>query len=136
MIHLIERNYDPKFGNIMIDGKYVEELDICGLRQKIGYVGEDPFIFNTTIRENMLFANPKATDEEIIKQLKDLDAWNFLKKGLDTKVGDPENNFSNGELQQLAVARAFISMPTILLLDEATSAMHKNAIDAVYRHIQ
>lgn len=51
-------------------------------------------------------------------------------------VGDPENNFSNGELQQLAVARAFISMPTILLLDEATSAMHKNAIDAVFRHIQ
>lgn len=98
LIHLIERNYDPKFGNIKIDDKFIEELDICNLRQKIGYVGEDPFIFNTTIRENMLFANPKASDEDIIKQLKDLEAWSFLKNGLDTKIGDPENNLSNGEL--------------------------------------
>jgi ABC-type multidrug transport system fused ATPase/permease subunit len=60
---LIERNYDPKFGNIFIDGKHIEELEINSLRQKIGYVGEDPFIFKTTIRENMLFAAPNASDD-------------------------------------------------------------------------
>lgn len=63
LIHLIERNYDPKFGNIFIDGKHIEELEINSLRQKIGYVGEDPFIFKTSIRENMLFAAPTASDD-------------------------------------------------------------------------
>ena len=68
--------------------------------------------------------------------MKDLDAWDFLKDGLDTMVGEPENAFSNGQLQQLAVARAFISMPKILLLDEATSAMDQKSIDKVFKHIK
>jgi ABC-type multidrug transport system fused ATPase/permease subunit len=62
LIHLIERNYDPRFGHILIDGKQIEELEINSLRRKIGYVGEDPFIFKTTIRENMRFAAPEASD--------------------------------------------------------------------------
>lgn len=136
LIHLLERNYDPRFGNILVDGKHIEELEINSLRQKIGYVGEDPFIFKTTIRENMQFAAPGATDEQLQKQLQDLNAWDFLKDGLDTMVGEPENVFSNGQLQQLAVARALISMPTILLLDEATSAMDQKAIDQVFNCIK
>ena len=68
--------------------------------------------------------------------MEDLNAWSFLKDGLDTMVGEPENAFSNGQLQQLAVARAFISMPTILLLDEATSAMDQKCIDQVFKHIK
>lgn len=58
LIHLIERNYDPKFGNILIDGEHIEDIGVNALRQHIGYVGEDPFIFSMTIRENMKFAAP------------------------------------------------------------------------------
>jgi ABC-type multidrug transport system fused ATPase/permease subunit len=106
------------------------------LRQKIGYVGEDPFIFNATIRENMQFAAPKESDENITKVLSDLGCMDFLKNGLDTMVGDPENSFSNGQLQSLAVARAMVSCPRILLLDEATSAMEQKFIDKVFKCIE
>jgi ABC-type multidrug transport system fused ATPase/permease subunit len=83
----------------------------------------------------MRMAKPEATDEEMKQVLEDIGAWNFLKSGLDTTVGDASARFSGGQLQQIAVARAFIKKPKILLLDEATSAMDQAAVEALLRTI-
>jgi len=131
IITLIERFYEPHDGDILIDGQHIVDFDVRSMRRLIGYVGRDPSLFRASIRENLRFARPDATDEQMEAVLKDLGAWDFLKHGLDTNVGDPSNRFSGGQLQQLAVARAFIKKPKILLLDEATSAMDKSGVEAL-----
>lgn len=100
------------------------------MRQCIGYVSQEPVLFNFTIRENMLFAKPDATDDEIIQALKDANAWDFIQKkmgtkGLDTNVGSAGGQLSGGQKQRIAIARAFLKKPKILLFDEATSALDK-----------
>ena len=99
------------------------------MRSHIGYVGQEPVLFNTTIKENMLFAKKDATDEEITQALKDANAWGFIqnkmKNGIDTFVGGSGGSLSGGQKQRIAVARAFLRKPKILLLDEATSALDK-----------
>jgi ATP-binding cassette subfamily B (MDR/TAP) protein 1 len=87
-------------------------------------------LFNTTIKENMLFSNPDATDQEIEQALKDSNAWSFIKskmgdKGINTQVGASGSQLSGGQKQRIAIARAFLKKPKILLLDEATSALDK-----------
>jgi ATP-binding cassette subfamily B (MDR/TAP) protein 1 len=94
----------------------------------IGYVSQEPILFNTTIKENMLFAKPDAADDEIIGALKAANAWDFINKmdkGLETSVGSGGGQLSGGQKQRIAIARAFIKKPRILLLDEATSALDK-----------
>jgi len=94
----------------------------------MGYVGQEPVLFNATIRENMHFAVPGASDEDIREALVAANAWTFIQKmstGLDTIVGGTGGSLSGGQKQRVAIARAFLKKPKILLLDEATSALDK-----------
>jgi len=98
------------------------------MRRNIGYVGQEPVLFNTSIKENMLFSNPDATDQEIEEALKSANAWDFIdefEEKLDTMVGGAGGSLSGGQKQRVAIARAFLKKPKILLLDEATSALDK-----------
>lgn len=114
----------------MIDGTPMKELNLSSLRQVMGYVGQEPVLFNTSIKENMLFAKPDATDEEIESALKAANAWDFIEdkmgsQGIKAQVGGAGASLSGGQKQRIAIARAFLKKPKILLLDEATSALDK-----------
>lgn len=102
-------------------------------------MGQEPVLFNSTIRDNLLYGNPDATDEEIIAALKSANAWDFLSGGLDTRVGNAGGQLSGGQKQRIAIARAFIKRPKLLLLDEATSALDKRneqEVQAAIDHIK
>ena len=113
-----------------MDGREISSLHLRELRRKIGYVGQEPVLFNSSIKENLLYGNPQATDEQIIQALKSANAWNFINEkmgadGINTNVGNSGGQLSGGQKQRIAIARAFIKVPKILLLDEATSALDK-----------
>lgn len=122
------RFYDPDEGTITIDGHDLKTIDLIWLREVIGYVGQEPVLFDTTIRENLLFANDKATQEQLESALKKAEALEFVKKlekGMDTNVGLGGGQISGGQKQRIAIARAILRDPKILLLDEATSALDR-----------
>ena len=130
-MQLIERFYDPDSGTITLDGKLIKDLNLKWLRENIGYVGQEPVLFSTSVRENMKLAKSDATDQEIIEALEQANAWSFLEptkshgKGLDTYVGTGGAQLSGGQKQRIAIARAILKNPKILLLDEATSALDR-----------
>ena len=100
------------------------------MRRCIGYVGQEPVLFNTTIKENMLFAKPDATEEEIVQALTDANAMSFIEEfgsdGINTEIGGAGgSSLSGGQKQRIAIARAFLKKPKIILLDEATSALDR-----------
>ena len=126
----MERFYQPDSGQITLDGVPIDEYDLRKMRRLIGYVGQEPVLFNTTIRENLLLANPAAKEADMIEALEAANAWSFIKEtmaatGLDTEVGGVAGRLSGGQKQRIAIARAFIKKPKIILLDEATSALDK-----------
>ncbi|CDW80084.1 abc transporter family protein [Stylonychia lemnae] len=130
IVQLIERFYDPDHGSVYVDGKNLNKINLRKFREKIGYVGQEPVLFNMSIKENILYGNPNASNEEVIQALKSANAWDFIQEkmiqnGIDTNVGNSGGQLSGGQKQRLAIARAFIKKPKILLLDEATSALDK-----------
>ena len=125
-IQLIQRFYDPESGTVEVDGVDVKQLNIGWLRDNIGIVGQEPVLFDCTIKQNVAYANPEATDEEIIAACQQANAYDFIKKlpaQLDTMVGEGGAQLSGGQKQRIAIARALVRNPKILLLDEATSAL-------------
>jgi len=127
-MQLIERFYDLVGGSITLDGVDTRELNLKWLRSNIGYVSQEPVLFATTIKENMLLVKEDATDEEIWDALKHANADEFVRhlpKQLDTYVGASGTQLSGGQKQRLAIARAILKNPRILLLDEATSALDR-----------
>jgi ABC-type multidrug transport system fused ATPase/permease subunit len=125
-IQLIQRFYDPDFGTVEVDGIDVKQLNIGSLRDNIGIVGQEPVLFDCTIKQNISYANPAASDDEIVEACKQANAYNFimkLPKQLDTMVGEGGAQLSGGQKQRIAIARALVRNPKILLLDEATSAL-------------
>lgn len=127
-MQLLERFYDPNGGEVLIDGVNIKELQLREYRQRVGYVGQEPVLFNTSIKENIKMGMPSATDEEIISALKKSNAWEFIEgrnEGIDLHVGAAGGQISGGQKQRVAIARAFIKQPRILIFDEATSALDK-----------
>jgi len=133
---LIARLYDPEGGRITIDGTDVRDLKLADLAGIVGVVSQETYLLHTTIRENLRYARPEATDEQIVAaaraaQIHDLISG--LPDGYDTMVGSRGHRFSGGEQQRIAIARTLLRDPRILVLDEATSALDTETERAVQR---
>lgn len=123
---LIPRFYEVSSGSIKIDGMDVRDIMLESLRKNVGIVQQDVYLFAGTVRENIRYGKPGATDEEIIEAAKNANAHEFImgfEKGYDTYVGERGVKLSGGQKQRLSIARVFLKNPKILLLDEATSAL-------------
>ncbi|ANM58012.1 P-glycoprotein 10 [Arabidopsis thaliana] len=126
MISLIERFYEPTDGAVMLDGNDIRYLDLKWLRGHIGLVNQEPVLFATTIRENIMYGKDDATSEEITNAAKLSEAISFinnLPEGFETQVGERGIQLSGGQKQRISISRAIVKNPSILLLDEATSAL-------------
>ena len=123
---LIPRFYDPKDGEILIDQENIKKLSLASLRKNMGIVTQDVILFNDTIKNNIAYAQPKATMESIINACKAANALEFIEEipeGFDAIIGERGVKLSGGQKQRIAIARALLKNPPILILDEATSSL-------------
>ena len=130
IINLILRFYDIERGKISIDGQDIREVARRSLRQHLAYVGQDVFLFRGTIRDNIAFGKPDASEDEIVAAAKGAYAHDFIlsfPKGYDTPVGEHGLQLSGGQRQRVAIARALIKNAPIILLDEATAALNSES---------
>jgi ATP-binding cassette subfamily B protein len=126
LVKLLVGLYTPQEGSIIYNGVKGDRIDLDELREKIGFVTQDTQLFSGTIKENLLFVNPAATDEECLDVLEKAAAGNLLAradKGLDTIIGEGGVKVSGGEKQRLSIARALLRRPQLLIFDEATSSL-------------
>ncbi|MFT0772903.1 MULTISPECIES: ABC transporter ATP-binding protein [Psychrobacter] len=131
LVNLLLRFFDVDSGKILIDGQAIDEVTQESLRQQIGMVTQDTSLLHRTVRENIAYGRPDATDEEIMIAAKQAQAWDFIKDlyddkgntGLDTQVGERGVKLSGGQRQRIAISRVMLKNAPILLLDEATSAL-------------
>ena len=126
LINLIPRLYDVEGGSVLFDGVDVRKLDLAFLRRNIGIVSQETYLFNASIRENLLYAKPDATEDELIEACKKANIWDFVstqEEGLDTMVGNRGLKLSGGEKQRISIARVLLKDPALLIFDEATSAL-------------
>jgi subfamily B ATP-binding cassette protein MsbA len=140
---LIARFYDPTAGCVRLDGVDLRDLPLAELRSQIGMVFQDTFLFSATVRDNIAFGRPGATDDDVVAAAQAANAWEFIERlpnGLDTEVGERGMHLSEGQRQRLAIARALLRDPRILILDEPTSALDarseqllQGALDALVR---
>ena len=127
---LIPRFYDVSEGGIFVDGKNIKDFSLYSLRNNIGIVQQDVYLFSGTIMENIRYGKPDATEEEIIEAAKLASAYDFimeLEEGFDTYVGERGVKLSGGQKQRISIASVFLKNPPILILDEATSALDNNS---------
>ena len=123
---LIPRFYDVSSGRITVDGHDIREVTLKSLRDNIGIVQQDVYLFAGTIYENILYGRPDATPEEVIQAAKNANAHDFIRAfpdGYDTDIGQRGIKLSGGQKQRLSIARVFLKNPPILIFDEATSAL-------------
>lgn len=132
---LLPRFYDVTHGSVMIDGQDVRDVTLKSLRSTIGIVQQDVYMFGGTIRDNIAYGKPKATDAQVVEAAKSANIHEFimsLEEGYETNVGERGVRLSGGQKQRIAIARVFLKNPKILILDEATSALDNES----ERHIQ
>ena len=139
IINLIPRLYDVTGGRILLDGVDIRKLDLAFLRQHIGVVTQDTYLFNGTIRENLLYAKPDATQAEIEQACREANIHAFisgLPKGYDTVVGNRGMKLSGGEKQRLSIARIILRKPGLIIFDEATSSLDSISEHAIQEAIE
>ena len=125
ILKLIERFYEPQNGRVLINGRNINEFQIESIRERVGFVSQDPFLFFGTVRENVAYAR-KSTELEIRNALEAAGAWEFVSEmsnGIDTKVGDRGVMLSGGQRARISLARALLNDPDLLILDEASAAL-------------
>jgi ATP-binding cassette subfamily B protein/subfamily B ATP-binding cassette protein MsbA len=126
LFKMIGRFYDPVSGAVKLDGVPINQLSLENLRDSIGYVFQETYLFGSSVKENIRFGKPDATDEEVVAAAKSAYAHDFIMElpdGYDTLVGERGMKLSGGQRQRIAIARMFIKQPAIILLDEATSSL-------------
>lgn len=126
LINLIPRLYDVNGGSVKFDGIDVRDLDLAFLRKHIGIVSQETYLFNGTIKDNLLYAKPDATMDDLIEACKKANIYDFIEKqdtGFDTMVGNRGLKLSGGEKQRISIARVLLKDPALLIFDEATSAL-------------
>ncbi len=130
LCQLIPRFYEVNDGEILVDGINIKDIKIKSLREKIGLVQQDIFLFTGTIKENILYGKPNSEDVEVVEAAKNANIHDFimsLPEGYDTYIGEKGIKLSGGQKQRISLARAFLKNPAILILDEATSALDSEA---------
>ncbi len=138
LVDLILRHHDPDSGSILVDNQDLKEFKIEDWHRLIGFVDQDPYLFNETVRENIIYGKPDANEDELIKAAMMANAHDFileLPKGYDTRVGNRGITLSGGQKQRIAMARALIKDPPILVLDEATSSLDSNSENLIQQSI-
>jgi ATP-binding cassette subfamily B protein len=136
---LIPRFYEPESGRILIDGQDISELTLASLRRSIGVVQQDVYLFGGTVRDNLSYGRPGASETGIVAAARAADAHDFiaaLPRGYDTEVGQRGVKLSGGQKQRLTIARAFLKDPAVLIFDEATSALDNASEKAIQRALQ
>lgn len=143
IVNLIPRLYDVDAGSVTFDGIDVRKLDLGFLRNQVGVVSQETYLFNGTVRDNLLYAKPDASEEDMIEALKKANIWDFIssqEKGIDTEVGNRGLKLSGGEKQRISIARIILKDPSVFIFDEATSALDsisekkiQDAIDPIIR---
>ena len=136
---LLPRFYDVTGGSITVDGKDIRGLTLKSLRSQIGMVQQDVYLFDGTIKDNIAYGKPGATDEEIIKAAKCASIHDFIMElpdGYDTYVGERGTRLSGGQKQRISIARVFLKNPPILILDEATSALDNESESWIQKSLE
>jgi ABC-type multidrug transport system fused ATPase/permease subunit len=126
LVALAARLYDPTSGRVLIDGADLREVDVASVRAAVAITGDDPFLFSTTVHDNIAYARPDASRAEVIEAATRAQANEFIERlpdGYDTRVGERGLTVSGGQRQRLAIARAILADPRILILDDATSSV-------------
>jgi ATP-binding cassette, subfamily B, bacterial len=139
LVKLLLRLYEIEAGSITLDGIELRDLRLRDLRQAIGLVSQDVFLFHGTVRENITYGSPDATDREVIAAAQVAEAQAFIEQlpqGYDTVVGERGQKLSGGQRQRIAIARAVLKNPPILILDEATSAVDNETEAAIQRSLE
>jgi ATP-binding cassette subfamily B protein len=139
LVKLLLRLYEIQSGTITLDGIDLRDLKLRDLRSCIGLVSQDVFLFHGTVKENIAYGSPNATEAEVIEAAKIAEAQDFimqLPQGYDTIVGERGQKLSGGQRQRIAIARAVLKDPPILILDEATSAVDNETEAAIQRSLE